>query len=153
GWWIPLPESSQEERLALLHDACSRFSLKQNVPPPRPPSSSSSSSIVHLPPRSVASRIFVSDRLSLLYCEVPKAGCTNWKRLLMVLEGLHPGPPEDISREEAHSSGALVRLDSLEPSEQRWRLQNYTSVLFVREPMERIVSAFRDKLQRPNPYY
>ncbi|CAN0071378.1 unnamed protein product [Lampetra fluviatilis] len=147
-------QETQEERLALLHEACSRFSLKPNVALARPPSSSSSSSyIFHLPPRSVASRIFVSDRLSLLYCEVPKAGCTNWKRLLMVLEGRHPGPPEVISREEAHSSGALVRLDSLEPSEQRWRLQNYTSVLFVREPMERLVSAFRDKLQRPNPYY
>ncbi|XP_061428096.1 carbohydrate sulfotransferase 8-like [Lethenteron reissneri] len=145
-------QETQEERLALLHEACSRFSLKPNVALARPPSSSSSY-IFHLPPRSVASRIFVSDRLSLLYCEVPKAGCTNWKRLLMVLEGRHPGPPEVISREEAHSSGALVRLDSLEPSEQRWRLQNYTNVLFVREPMERLVSAFRDKLQRPNPYY
>lgn len=33
-------------------------------------------------------RIFVEDRHRVLYCEVPKAGCSSWKRVLMVLAGL-----------------------------------------------------------------
>ncbi|KAF5895464.1 carbohydrate sulfotransferase 8-like, partial [Clarias magur] len=37
--------------------------------------------------RMQVSRIYVEDTHKLLYCEVPKAGCSNWKRVLMVLQG------------------------------------------------------------------
>ena len=33
------------------------------------------------------------------------------------------------------------------------RLETYTKILFVREPMERMVSAYRDKFENPNKYY
>lgn len=33
-------------------------------------------------------RIFVEDRYRVLYCEVFKVGCFNWKRVFMVLVGL-----------------------------------------------------------------
>uniref|UniRef100_A0A671YCN5 Carbohydrate sulfotransferase n=1 Tax=Sparus aurata TaxID=8175 RepID=A0A671YCN5_SPAAU len=85
------------------------------------------------------SRVYVEDRSRLLYCEVPKAGCSNWKRVLMVLG--------------AHYSNHLRRLESYDHASIAERLRSYTKVLFIREPFERLVSAFRDKFESPNSYY
>ncbi|XP_072926587.1 carbohydrate sulfotransferase 8-like [Hemitrygon akajei] len=98
------------------------------------------------------SRIYVEDRHRLLYCEVPKAGCSNWKRVLMVLSGLASSPAH-IEHQVAHYGNSLRRLDSFDRAGMAWRLRTYTKALFVREPLERLVSAFRDKFEQPNAYY
>ncbi|XP_039539977.1 carbohydrate sulfotransferase 8 isoform X1 [Pimephales promelas] len=98
------------------------------------------------------SRIYVEDRHKLLYCEVPKAGCSNWKRLLMVLAGV-ANSTRDINHVSVHYDNHLKRLDSFDRQGISKRLETYTKVLFVREPMERLVSAFRDKFESPNSYY
>ncbi|GAA6082380.1 carbohydrate sulfotransferase 8-like, partial [Tachysurus ichikawai] len=98
------------------------------------------------------SRIYVEDRHKLLYCEVPKAGCSNWKRVLMVLAGVASSTGE-INHDAVHYSNHLKRLDSFDRRAIAERLRSYTKVLFVREPMERLVSAFRDKFESPNSYY
>ncbi|XP_051978821.1 carbohydrate sulfotransferase 8-like [Xyrauchen texanus] len=98
------------------------------------------------------SRIFVEDTHKLLYCEVPKAGCSNWKRVLMVLQGLAPSTGE-IQHDEVHYGNHLKRLDSFDHKGIIKRLKTYTKVLFLREPFERLVSAFRDKFESPNSYY
>lgn len=98
------------------------------------------------------SRIYVEDGHKLLYCEVPKAGCSNWKRVLMVLAGV-ASSTHKINHDMVHYSNHLKRLDSFDQHAVSERLQSYTKVLFVREPMERLVSAFRDKFESPNSYY
>ncbi|XP_078062517.1 carbohydrate sulfotransferase 8-like [Mustelus asterias] len=104
-----------------------------------------------LAPHHVA-RIYVEDRYRLLYCEVPKAGCSNWKRVLMVLGG-QAGSTAHIQHKAAHYSNSLRRLDSFDRDQMWLRLRTYTKLLFVREPIERLVSAFRDKFEQPNTYY
>ncbi|XP_054888522.1 carbohydrate sulfotransferase 8-like [Poeciliopsis prolifica] len=98
------------------------------------------------------SRLYVEDRFRLLYCEVPKAGCSNWKRVLMVLAG-RARSTQDIPHNAVHYSNQLRRLDSYDRAGIAERLRTYTKVLFVREPFERLVSAFRDKFESPNSYY
>lgn len=98
------------------------------------------------------SRLFVEERYRLLYCEVPKVGCSNWKRVLMVLAG-SAASAADISHDMAHSTKQLRLLSGYNRTEMERRLASYTKVLFVREPFERLVSAFRDKFENPNPYY
>ncbi|KAK5615723.1 hypothetical protein CRENBAI_023026 [Crenichthys baileyi] len=98
------------------------------------------------------SRIYVEDRFRLLYCEVPKAACSNWKRVLMVLGG-RAHSIQDIPHDMAHYSNQLRRLDSYDQAGIAERLRSYTKVLFAREPFERLVSAFRDKFESPNSYY
>lgn len=98
------------------------------------------------------SRIYVEDRYRLLYCEVPKAGCSNWKRVLMVLGG-SATCTRDIPHDAAHYANHLRRLESYGRAGIAERLRSYTKVLFVREPFERLVSAFRDKFESPNSYY
>ncbi|XP_071317717.1 carbohydrate sulfotransferase 8-like isoform X2 [Trachinotus anak] len=98
------------------------------------------------------SRVYVEDRSRLLYCEVPKAGCSNWKRVLMVLGGSATST-RDIPHDAAHYANHLRRLESYDRAGIAERLRSYTKVLFVREPFERLVSAFRDKFESPNSYY
>uniref|UniRef100_H3AKJ6 Carbohydrate sulfotransferase n=2 Tax=Latimeria chalumnae TaxID=7897 RepID=H3AKJ6_LATCH len=98
------------------------------------------------------SRIYVEDKHKILYCEVPKAGCSNWKRVLMVLNGF-ASSAKNIEHSTVHYGNYLKRLDSFDQKGIYKRLSTYTKVLFVREPFERLVSAFRDKFEHPNNYY
>ncbi|KAM9301645.1 carbohydrate sulfotransferase 8 [Gastrophryne carolinensis] len=98
------------------------------------------------------SRIFVEDKYKILYCEVPKAGCSNWKRVLMVLNGL-ASSTKDIQHNTVHYGNYLKRLDSFDRKGIFHRLNTYKKMIFVREPFERLVSAFRDKFEHANNYY
>uniref|UniRef100_A0A8D2JAC4 Carbohydrate sulfotransferase n=1 Tax=Varanus komodoensis TaxID=61221 RepID=A0A8D2JAC4_VARKO len=98
------------------------------------------------------SRIFVEDKYRILYCEVPKAGCSNWKRVLMVLGGLAPST-KVLQHNTVHYGNYLKRLDGFDRKGINRRLSTYTKMLFVREPFEKLVSAFRDKFEHPNTYY
>ncbi|XP_039618331.1 carbohydrate sulfotransferase 8-like, partial [Polypterus senegalus] len=126
----------QEERKQLMREVCAKYK---------------SNSKRTITPYHVA-RIFVEDTHKLLYCEVPKAGCSNWKRVLMVLNGL-ASSTKDIQHNTVHYGNHLKRLDSFDRKGISHRLDTYTKVLFVREPFERLVSAFRDKFEHPNSYY
>lgn len=136
GRWGRL-QRRQRERKRLMREACAKYRA--------------SSSRRAVTPRHV-SRIFVEDRHRVLYCEVPKAGCSNWKRVLMVLAGL-ASSAADIQHNTVHYGGALRRLDTFDRQGILHRLGTYTKMLFVREPFERLVSAFRDKFEHPNSYY
>ncbi|XP_004371662.1 carbohydrate sulfotransferase 8 [Trichechus manatus latirostris] len=136
GHWAILQEN-QQERKRVMQEACAKYRA--------------SSSRRAITPHHV-SRIFVEDRHRVLYCEVPKAGCSNWKRVLMVLAGL-ASSTADIQHNTVHYGSALKRLDTFDHQGILHRLSTYTKMLFVREPFERLVSAFRDKFEHPNSYY
>ncbi|XP_048185488.1 carbohydrate sulfotransferase 8 [Perognathus longimembris pacificus] len=131
------PHGSQQERKRLVREACAKYRASSSRRP--------------VTPRHV-SRIFVEDRHRVLYCEVPKAGCSNWKRVLMVLGGL-ASDTADLRHDAVHYGSALRRLDTFDRRGILYRLSTYTKMLFVREPFERLVSAFRDKFEHPNSYY
>ncbi|XP_070686280.1 carbohydrate sulfotransferase 8-like [Pempheris klunzingeri] len=128
---------TQESRRRLLADVCAKYQpgvAEQRVS------------------QRQVSRVYVEDRSRLLYCEVPKAGCSNWKRVLMVLGGSATST-RDIPHDAAHYANHLRRLESYDRAGIAERLRSYTKVLFIREPFERLVSAFRDKFESPNSYY
>ncbi|KAL7885562.1 hypothetical protein AOLI_G00058570 [Acnodon oligacanthus] len=127
----------QQSRRRLMREVCAKYR-----------SSSSAKAVT----RQHVSRIYVEDTHKLLYCEVPKAGCSNWKRVLMVLQGQAVSTGE-IQHEQVHYGNHLKRLDSFDRQGIAYRLKTYTKVLFLREPFERLVSAFRDKFESPNSYY
>uniref|UniRef100_A0A4W3GT26 Carbohydrate sulfotransferase n=1 Tax=Callorhinchus milii TaxID=7868 RepID=A0A4W3GT26_CALMI len=129
-------DGSQEKRKALLAEFCQKYHSTRHR-----------ASLIRL-----VSRIYVEDKYKLLYCEVPKAGCSNWKRILMVLNGL-ASSPDNISHDSVHYSKSLRRLDSYNIKDIHDRFSTYTKVVFVRDPMERLVSAFRDKFEHSNNYY
>uniref|UniRef100_A0A8C8A1E5 Carbohydrate sulfotransferase n=1 Tax=Oryzias sinensis TaxID=183150 RepID=A0A8C8A1E5_9TELE len=102
--------------------------------------------------RSHVKHLYVEDKHKLLYCQVPKTGCSNWKRTLMVLAG-KASNVQNIQHDTVHYGGHLKKLESFSQKEIMHRLETYKKFVFVREPFERIVSAYRDKLENPNDYY
>ncbi|XP_061216534.1 carbohydrate sulfotransferase 9 isoform X1 [Neopsephotus bourkii] len=136
GKWKDV-DSTQEKRRYFLHDFCKKYNSRKKL----------QTHLVHL-----VSRIYVEDRHKVLYCEVPKAGCSNWKRVLMVLSGLATSV-HNISHDDVHYGKHLRKLDSYDLKGIYTRLNTYTKAIFVRDPMERLVSAFRDKFEHPNSYY
>lgn len=96
--------------------------------------------------------IYVEDKYKVLYCEVPKSGCSNWKRTLIVLSGKESNP-DNLKHEQVHYGGYLKTLNRFNQKEIMHRLQTYKKFMFVREPLDRVVSAYRDKFENPNDYY
>ena len=90
--------------------------------------------------------IIVSDEHRLLYCYVPKVACSNWKRVLLVLNG-DATDPWKVNTADVHNRtlGLFRYLNEYTPDEIVHRLYTYTKFLFVRHPFERLISAYRNK--------
>ncbi|XP_072928080.1 carbohydrate sulfotransferase 13-like isoform X1 [Hemitrygon akajei] len=123
----PQQQRIQQRRRAELERACAAHG--------RPSSPLSAADLRHL---------IVDNRHRLLYCYVPKVASTNWKRVMQVLAG-QAAEPLDIPASQAHSPGRLPTLDTYPPAGINQRLRHYLKFLFVREPFERLVSAYRSK--------
>lgn len=54
---------------------------------------------------------------------------------------------------EPHKPDVFRRLDSYTKEEIRYRLDHYLKFVFVRNPFERLLSAYRDKLNPGNKYF
>ncbi|NWI93178.1 CHST8 sulfotransferase, partial [Pitta sordida] len=101
----------------------------------------------------VANQLFVEHKHKFIYCEVPKVGCSNWKRTIFLLQSDLNAEASEIEHDHIHKTSAIKRLVSYPPAIQKEYLNNYTKVMFSRHPLERLVSAYRDKLLHSEPYY
>ncbi|CAL4066960.1 unnamed protein product, partial [Meganyctiphanes norvegica] len=94
-------------------------------------------------------RILVDEDREILYCYVPKVGCTSWKRVWMKIQGL-ASPEEDVwtmPRLQVHTA-PLTTLLEYDHMEIKSMLSKYRKFLFGRRPWERVVAAYRDKLEK-----
>lgn len=137
--WQPVVEKRNE----LLSSVCKNVSLRN---------------LTHVSiSKFVLDRVFVSDKHKILFCQTPKVGNTQWKKVLIVLNGAFPSVeeiPENIVHD--HEKNGLPRLSSLTPQEITHRLSSYFKFLIVRDPFERLISAFKDKFvnnPRFEPWY
>ncbi|CAH1268446.1 CHST14 [Branchiostoma lanceolatum] len=92
--------------------------------------------------------IIVNDEYRFLYCYVPKVACTTWKRVISVLEGRFSDPehiPMDMYKFHVQNWTYLSHYPAASVA---YRLQHYYKFMFVRDPLARVVSAFRDKFER-----
>ena len=80
--------------------------------------------------------LFASDKLKVVFCVVPKVASTYFKQLLTY--GLDQNKP--------FWSVDRPSLDKYNQEEIDARLKNYLKVMFVRDPIERLWSAYTSKL-------
>ncbi|MEE6492855.1 hypothetical protein FKM82_016652 [Ascaphus truei] len=132
---------TQNHRKDILKSVC----LQNNL--------TNSSSLYRIDPF-VARQLFVVHSHKFIYCEVPKVGCSNWKRIILLLN-MTPGviTANDLQHEDIHTTPLLTKLNAYSPEEQKQLLNNYTKVMFTRDPLQRLVSAYRDKFLHAEPYY
>ena len=91
-------------------------------------------------------QILVSNRYNTLLCYIPKAACSNWKRVFLVLNG-HYNTTDEIERIVAHRTPLLDTLDKYPKEEITHKLKTYKKIAFVRDPLQRIISAYRNKFE------
>ncbi|XP_022088935.1 carbohydrate sulfotransferase 11-like [Acanthaster planci] len=120
----------QARRRAILRGTCERREIKSEAEPPK----------------YTRQHIYVVDNYKAMYCFVPKVGCSNWKRILMVLNG-NKETVEGLTSEEIHLRANLRFLNSYTPEQQAHRLKNYLKFVFVREPFRRALSVYRNKFE------
>ncbi|XP_054630481.1 carbohydrate sulfotransferase 10-like [Dunckerocampus dactyliophorus] len=136
-------EAVLEKRIQLLSTVCKNSRLR---------------SLTHVPiSKFVLDRIFVSDKHNILFCQTPKVGNTQWKKVLIALNGKFSNV-EEIPEKLVHRHGknGLPRLSSFKPQGITLRLNTYFKFFIVRDPFERLISAFKDKFitnPRFEPWY
>ena len=94
--------------------------------------------------------LLYDDSKRIIFCYVPKSGCSNWKRMFAVLSGTVDVKFTDRPSKEILQS--VNKLEYLSPAEQTKRLKHYFKFSFVRNPLERIVSGYRNKIAVPIHY-
>ena len=83
----------------------------------------------------------VDDEQKFIYCVVSKVGTTTWKSVLARPRGNNPRINRWVM---------WKRLTNYTEEERKTRLKTYFKFMFVREPLHRMVSAYKNKfLQNP----
>jgi len=82
--------------------------------------------------------IVVDDENKMIYCTIPKVSTTTWKTVLLDLRGVK-------TNKSVHQWHLWKRLYEYTEEEREIRLQTYFKFVFVREPLHRLLSAFKDK--------
>jgi len=98
----------------------------------------------------------VNRQKRVLMCLVFKTGTTTWFRILLRLTGYKraikfaAGDRHSVHR-RAHSF--LTRMHEIDASARSGYLMgDYYKMMFARDPLERLISAYRDKMLRDNIY-
>ena len=99
--------------------------------------------------------MYVNDDNKFIFCWMPKLACTNWKRIFMSLSDKFP-KKDYVMNAMTHNSVHInwqkygKTLGSFLESEIQHRLQTYKKIIFVRDPFERMLSAYNDKVTLNN---
>ncbi|XP_076817908.1 carbohydrate sulfotransferase 11-like [Clavelina lepadiformis] len=97
---------------------------------------------IHDAVKDVWSRVVYFEQYNLLFCLVPKTGITNWRKLLHSITDTVEEPHqfhtmEFVNKWEVHSNARRISL---------LNNKSITKMTVVREPFERTLSAFRNRL-------
>ncbi|XP_060769998.1 carbohydrate sulfotransferase 12-like [Neoarius graeffei] len=142
----------QDARKKLVHDMCSNNDVANTLDIGR------KWQTFDQIPQSELNNLLVDDRHGIIYCYVPKVGCTAWKRIMIVLSeslkvhGVPYRDPADIPIEQVHGS-SVQHLNAYPKAVMKQKLETYKKFMFVRDPFVRLISAYRDKIQTNNIFY
>lgn len=85
-------------------------------------------------------RFIVIEKLKFVFCFIPKVSCTTWKKVLYRAE--NDGKSIETY---AHDKKIFKWLKDYPPQERKEILDSYYKAMFVREPIERLASAYKSQ--------
>lgn len=137
--------SVQQHRRNNLKEMCNKFSGKDElgIKP-------------HLRNQLYQDALLVDQKHKVVYCSVPKVACTSWKTAMAQLSGKPEAYDTEFVR-DIHNSKVLAHFGlktfaHYNKTEQDYFLQHYTKFMTVRHPLERLLSAWRDKFHNYNHF-
>ncbi|OWF48705.1 carbohydrate sulfotransferase 11-like [Mizuhopecten yessoensis] len=86
----------------------------------------------------------------LVFCGIEKVGLTFWRRFFSILNDAHKSSPFDIRAFDAYIPGTVDTMYNKTMREYNHVMTSSLSVMFSRDPFERIFSAYVDKFVSPN---
>ena len=98
--------------------------------------------------------LLLDDTHRILFCFVPKVGCTNLKLLVFVSQGIIGRSELKKSRDDVNQrnlEGAMFRnsfISIKNDQKKLYALQNYYKYTMFRNPLERLASGYRSKVER-----
>ncbi|XP_072017809.1 LOW QUALITY PROTEIN: carbohydrate sulfotransferase 13-like [Amphiura filiformis] len=93
--------------------------------------------------KDILSYILVSDAYNVLYCYIPKVACSNWKSAMLLLNGKNGAHPHKTF---------IPSLKTFSDEEVERRLRDYTKFIIVRNPHERLLSAYIEKFVKESSF-
>ena len=151
GVYLPLNDETStmvhhrnEERRQQINNVCATKNLTKKI------------SLENMKKIKAYTNVAVDDKHKLLYCYVPKVACTSWKVKLSLMSdkavngeatvvNTHPSP---VDTWEGLARYGIKMLSTYTPEQIKYRLENYFKFIFVRHPMERLVSSYRSKFEK-----
>lgn len=85
--------------------------------------------------------IIVSEKYKFLYCYTPKVACSNWKKVVKVLNG----EMESLDVNVMDHAHGINHLSDYSRQEIEYKLKHYFKFMFTRNPLERLLSGYRNK--------
>jgi len=93
----------------------------------------------------------VNTEFKLIFFKIPKNGCTEWKMLFRRMAGL---PDMTVGIHSPKKNGLkLLRHFPIDEAQEMLTSPQWTRAVIVREPKERVLSAFLDKFVLFKTYY
>lgn len=90
--------------------------------------------------------IIVNEKFKILFCYIPKIACTQWKTVMASLD-------DTETKRSIHDARNFKFLDDYPEDEVQRMLKTYFKFVFVREPFERLLSAYLDKFHSGDPAF
>ena len=97
----------------------------------------------------VLRHIIVDRKNKLLYCYIPKVASSNMKRLMLTLQNY----TDDSNAIKYFDHRGFEFLSDATPKERDHMVKTFFKFLFVRHPLHRILSAYRNKFIHPNAQF
>ncbi|CAH1792404.1 unnamed protein product, partial [Owenia fusiformis] len=101
------------------------------------------------------SSIMVGKQYPFVYCDIPKVGSSTFKRVLYSLEK-NISNPYKMQAIAVHGNGDvgtyIVKQDDIDVKMLK-KIENYTRIIIVRDPIDRLISAYWDKMYSLNPTF
>jgi hypothetical protein len=106
-------------------------------------------------PQNYDRHMLTDPKHNVLFCFLPKVGCTNLKLLFFVTQGFVPYSElskarDEVDQEVLSQAVSMRSLSHLRKEVKLYLLSRYFKFIMVRNPLERLASAYRSKIERYN---